>query len=474
VGMTKLRAWTCGACLLLAILSSAATTSAQARPGRLDPTFGERGRAFTSPHVTYKAATARLAIAPDGSAVLADHGVLVDHGTLIRFRSDGSRDLGFGNKGRLVLSSGTAAEGVSERSFFPGNIAVDGRGRVLAFGEQTDSRETFGPIGIVMFNPLPASSAVVLRFSHKGERDLSFGGGRGFIREDFDLRSELPTEIPLVSTLAGRVDSRDRPLLVAGVATLVSGCVGHSFVSAQPGAVVRLTETGAPDPSFGGGDGISPIEGSTGFRGLQLDAADRPLVGVGRIGGPRSACHLGTTLVRLRQDGERLTSFGTDGVRELRSLSLDVLQSSGAMLLSERRERALILHRLRPDGGRDLRFGENGSARVTLPTGFRARPVAVDERGRILLAGFRRPGPRSDGRRQRPNSFVVIRLRSGGRPDRTFGNDGRIVTPMPRPLRVTYPAAALDPRGRLLLAATVTAPNRRGAGFVLARYLLGP
>jgi uncharacterized delta-60 repeat protein len=473
VGMTKLRAWTCGACLLLAILSSAATTSAQARPGHLDPTFGERGRAFTSLNVTENIERVELGIAPDGSAVLADYE------TLIRFRSDGSRDLRFGGGGKLVLRTETAAEGVAERYFFPSNIAVDDRGRVLVFGEQTDTRETFGPIG--MSNALPAISALVLRFSDRGERDPSFGGGRGFIREDFGLPSEFTTEFPLVSALAGRVDSRNRPVFVAGVSALSSYCYGHSFIDSQPRAVVRLTEAGTPDPSFGVGDGISPIEGATGFRGLEVDAADRPVVGVGGIGGVSGAeCRLGTTLIRFRQDGERLASFGTDGVRELKGLSLDVVQPSGAMILSQRRKRALILHRLKPDGDRDLRFGESGSARVALPDGFRVGTVAVDERGRILLAGFHRPRPRSDGRRQRSSSFVVIRLLPGGRPDPIFGDNGRIVTPLPRHLRLVSTTAALDPRGRLLVAGIVTAPHRPDtgpgpeAGFVLARYLLRP
>jgi uncharacterized delta-60 repeat protein len=453
--------------MLLVLLSSAAPASAQPQFGHLDPSFGERGRASTSLNVTDKFGDVELGVAPDGSAVLADQGILV------RVRPDGSRDLRFGNEGKLVLRDDTAAEGVVERTFFPGNIAVDDRGRVLVFGQQTDRREIHEPNG--MFNPLSASSAIVLRFSGRGERDPSFGDGRGFIREDFGLASEFSTETPLVSALTGRVDSRDRPVLVAGVSSTTSACNGHSFINSQPRAVVRLTETGMPDPSFGGGDGISPIEGSNGFSGLEVDAADRPVVAVGRIGGVRTECRLGTTLIRLRRDGERLAGFGAGGIRELRRLNLDVLQSSGAMILSQRRKQALIQLRLKSDGDRDLSFGGNGSARVALPAGFHVRPVAVDERKRILLAGFYNSGkPGSVERRQRPGSFAVIRLLPSGRPDRTFGDNGWIVTPFARPLKIDSATATLDPRGRLLVAGTVTTPHRPNGGFVLARYLLGP
>lgn len=473
--MTKLRGWAWGACLVLTFLSSVAPASAQPRIGHLDPTFGKGGRVLTSLNVTDDTDWVELGIAPDGSAVLADYE------SLVRFRPDGSRDLGFGHRGRLLLRPETAAEGIAERTFFPSNIAVDNHGRVLVFGQQTDTRETFDVIG----RELPSSAAIVLRYSGRGQRDLSFGSGRGFIREDFGVPSDITDEIPLVGALVGRVDSRNRPVLVAGTSATAIACYGHSFIGPEPRAVVRLTEAGMSDATFGGGDGISPIEDATGFRGLEVDAADRPVVGVGAIrgvmyGNVASECRLGTTLVRLRQDGERLTSFGANGLRELGGFGLDVLQPSGAMILSERQERALVLHRLRSDGERDLRFGENGSARVALPVGSRVRPVAVDNRGRVLLAGLRRPALRSDRRRQRPNSFVVIRLRPDGTLDKTFGNDGKIITPMPPSLRLASATAALDPRGRLLVAGVVTEPHRPDtgpgyhAGFVLARYVLGP
>lgn len=99
-------------------------------------------------------------------------------------------------------------------------------------------------------------------------------------------------------------------------------------------------------------------------------------------------CRLGTTRIRLGRDGERLAGFGAGGVRELRGLNLDLIQPSGATILSERRGQALILLRLKFEGERDLGFGGNGSARVALPAGFHVRPVATDEKGRILLAGF--------------------------------------------------------------------------------------
>jgi uncharacterized delta-60 repeat protein len=440
---------------------------AEVRAGRLDPTFGERGRASTPLNLTDKFfGAAELGVAPDGSAVVAEMGVLV------RFRPDGSRDRGFGRGGELVLTDDTAAEGVAERRFTAGDMVVDGRGRILVFGEQSDGRATFPPPG---YNPpIGATSAVVLRFRPDGAPDRGFGGGRGFVREDFGLKTELPTELPVVKAMAGSADSQGRPMLVAGVASMVSGGYAKSVVGFQPRALVRLTDSGMPDPSFGGGDGVSPLKGSAGFPRLEIDQADQAVVEVGRIGGYQARHRRGTALLRFGRDGEPIAGFGTNGVRELGNGSLDLVDRSGATIVSYGQGRAAILVRLKADGSREPSFGGSGSARVALPPGAHVRPVAVDQKGRILLAGFiGSGGRRSTGGRQRTSSFAVTRLLANGKPDHTFGDRGWIITPFARPLRLTSATGALDSRGRLLVAGTVVAPGHPSGGFVLARYLLG-
>ena len=176
---------------------------------------------------------------------------------------------------------------------------------------------------------------------------------------------------------------KDRPVFVAGVASVTSGCYGHAGVDSFPQAVVRLTESGLIDPSFGGGDGISPIEGSTSFPGLGIDSADGALVSVGSTGGKRPEFRFGTTLIRLRQNGNRMRSFGVDGARAFKRLNLGVVLRSAATILSYRDGLTVVLARIRSDGSRDASFGEDGLARVTLPTrvGSHLRPVAVDQRG---------------------------------------------------------------------------------------------
>lgn len=189
------------------------------------------------------------------------------------------------------------------------------------------------------------------------------------------------------------------------------GCYAHGGIGSRPRAVVRLTESGQPDPTFGGGDGVSPIEGSTSFPGLAIDGDDRPVVSAGRIGSPTAECQFGTTLYRLGENGERLTGFGSDGIRVFKRLNLAVLEPSGAMILSYRRDQTLSVARLRRDGRRDESFGKGGMAKVHLPleVGFHVRPVAVDARGRILLAGFIGSPVAVPAKRQRAPGGVRLR-----------------------------------------------------------------
>jgi uncharacterized delta-60 repeat protein len=461
-------------CAALALLSCAGGASAQTRVGRLDPGFGTKGRTITQFGIAGEEADVELAITPNGSAVVAN---ATFEGAIVRFLPDGSQDGGFGEGGELSLDPETAAEGVAERHFFPGAVAVDSRGRILVFGQQADSRQTF--LGPWFSGEIPASWAVVLRFTAEGKPDPGFGEGKGFIRSDFGLASPLETDIPMVGALAGRVDSRDRPVLVAGVSSATSGCYNaHGGIRSRPIAVVRLTESGQPDPTFGGGDGISPIEGTDSFPGLAIDGEDRPVVSAGRIGNPHAECQFGTTLFRLRRDGERMAGFGSDGVRVFKRLNLGVLEPSGAMVLSYRRDQTLDLARLRPDGRRDMGFGRAGMAKVHLPFefGFHVRPVAVDAKGRVLLAGFIGSPVATDVERlPKRSAFVVARLLPNGELDRGFGKRGWIITSFARPLEVTSAQATLDPKGRLLVAGTVTKQHHRvGGAFLIARYLLGP
>jgi hypothetical protein len=447
---------------------------AQAGSGGLDPAFGEGGLVST-PLDTARRSSVELGVGLDGSAVVG-----TPSGYLVRFGADGSPDSTFGDGGRLGLGPDPLSPGDEQDSFHPSNFVVDGTGRVLIFGGESNARRGYqvanssSTTGELL--TAPESQAVVLRFTDEGQRDTAFGSGTGFVRSSFGLRAQFPTHIPLIDVLAGRVDSKQRPVFVAGAAAVALGCNAGGLTS-YPRAVVRLTEAGKIDRTFSG-NGVAPIAGSTDSPVLGIDAADRPGIRVGPYPRPRLDCRPGITLVRLGAGGAPLRRFGDGGSRTFgQLLHLAFVSPSGAMILTRIDGRTLEVVRLGLSGRRDRRFGRNGTARVRLPipTGAHIKPVGVDARDRIVLAGFlgsRDPYP-PPGVPKHP-SLAVARLSPGGRLDASLGKHGWIVDPISKPVEVGSTAASLDSQGRLLLAATITAPNQTEGGYLLARYLLGP
>ena len=455
----------------LSLCLSVLAGSAWAGAGGLDPAFGVGGIA-TTPLGTAPRVAVELGVGPDGSAVVGEPA-----GYLVRLDPEGTIDPDFGEGGKLSLTPDPIAEGVAGRTLSPSNFVVDGAGRLLVFGDQSDPSHTY-PIPRTTENQVATESeAVVLRFGQDGRLDPSFGGGRGFVRSSFGLHSALHSGFPSTDATVGGVDSRNRPVFIVGGAAIKLGCHAGA-VTYYPLGLVRLTEAGQADRRFGG-DGVVPISGSTGSPRLGIDSAARPALGLGHFPRPTLACHPATTLARLAANGRPLGGFGPHGIATLkRNLNFDFVTPSGALILSHLSGRTLRVVRIGLSGRPDGSFGDHGTAKVRLPVaaGAHVRPVAVDARGRIVLAGVVGANgafPVLSSNISRPPTLAVGRLLPDGRPDRSLGDDGWILDRVPGTDEVGVNTAALDPRGRLLLAATVTAPGQTEGGYLLARFLLG-
>jgi uncharacterized delta-60 repeat protein len=240
---------------------------------------------------------------------------------------------------------------------------------------------------------------------------------------------------------------RDGRILVAGTITL--GGV-------QRFAVARLQPGGNVDPNFGA-HGVAIV----GPPGAQLEAMalqpEGELVLAGSVpAGPRRA----VLVMRLLADGTPDPGFGSSGAVESTAVKLagrarDVLVlPDGRIALAAAVERGraaratFLAARLTPAGAFDPAFNGDGVARVATTTrrlrGGGAAALALDRRGRLLLAGTARgAGGRDDA--------TVVRLTPAGQPDRRFGHAGvnRLSDPRGRSLRIV--AMRRDARGRLVL-----------------------
>jgi uncharacterized delta-60 repeat protein len=448
-----------GVVLLLSLVAMPAT--AWAGEGGIDPSFGTGGWSSTPLGILQGTDSGvEIGVGPEGSSFVAGSG-----GSIVRFDGAGSWDTGFGEGGELLFASDPAAEGVSTRSFLPHEIAVDGKGRLLVFGGESNSRRTFDP-QLVSAGPVPETLALVLRYDGTGLLDPTFGAGTGYVRGRFGLHSAFDTSVPIVEAMAGTVDSQNRPVFIAGAGSVVGGCYAHAGTGFLPRAIVRLDEAGGPDRTFGD-NGASAVTGTAAFPWIAADGADQPVAELGPTGGSQPQCHPGNTLVRLRANGGRLRGFGDRGALRLKQLRLAVVEPSGALLVDAGHGRTLEVARIGAKGRRVESFGRQGIAKVQVPpgSGGQVKPVAVDGSGRILLAGY-------VGKAH--SAFVVGRLLADGRPDPGFGNGGWLVVPVPDSFEVNSTAATLDPQGRLIVAAAGTSKGQNKNGYLVARFLLGP
>jgi hypothetical protein len=462
-----------GVCGALLALVSASGAAARPASGRLDPGYGTGGVAMTALGVAGEEADAQLTLGPEGTALVAN----VADGTAVRFGSGGSWDAHFGKGGRLAVTPGTPFSG-RLKNFSPTSITTDGEGRPVAFGSLTLlGQSATNQAGTLEF----ATVATVVRFTSGGRRlDPSFGEGKGYVEGDFGLPADPTSGLTKATVVTGLVDSAGGPLFVAGSEALFAACEGHGEGGVLPEALVRLTESGAPDPSFGSGSGISPITeaGNTRNPFLGLAEAGQTVVGVGRFGDYSAKCGIGTTVHRFGSAGEPLAGFGPGGAREFPSGQVGLVEPSGTVILTEEpRRRTLKLTAIGSEGSPEPNFGESGVANVRLPdvVNLHLGLAGVDASGRLVLAGF--VGSSTHEREKgQPNrsSFVVARLLPNGQIDKSFGSKGWIFSPLPAPLEINSAQAALDLNGRLVVGGIATRPHHRDGAFVAARYLLRP
>lgn len=448
-------------CAIAALALASAPVASAA--GGLDPTFGAGGLSISPAGTATEDRVPEVSAAPDGSTTVSSGGR-----STVRFGPEGTWDSTFAGTGSLIANGEKL--GLAPAEIQPWSTAVDSKGRLLVFGSESDGRSA--PSGSTEGGSLVESEAVVLRFDPDGTLDPTFGGG-GVVRSTFGIESTYPMDsFPMIVATSGTVDSRDRPVLAVGAVEPVGGCYAKGGPGLQTRAVVRLTEAGLPDPTFGV-EGLARAAGTASFPYLGLATGDAPIVDVGPTGDREPECHRGSTVIRLGEDGARLGTFGRRGVVHVPAFAVALTEPSGGAILTRASKHLLELRRRTPSGAKDRSFGHDGLEKLPLPGAREAsvHPVAIDSQGRILMAGAIN-SQRGRSKPQARSALVVGRLLPDGHPDPTFGERGWILTRLAPGVALEGAGATLDPTGRLLVAGVTRAPGETRSGYVLARYLL--
>jgi uncharacterized delta-60 repeat protein len=247
---------------------------------------------------------------------------------------------------------------------------------------------------------------------------------------------------------------------------------GKIVVAAQASStsmmVARFLPNGSPDPGFNGtGAVFTPIGVWVGRTAIVLQADGAILVAASGY----STAH--SFLVRYLPNGAQDPGFGPAytgivelaGIYEAQGLAV---QPDGKILVagsSDPSSPSFALARLLPDGTRDITFTRSGIVLTSLDQGDRARAVAIQSDGKIVVAGTTGYA----------TAIGVVRYESSGSLDASFGTEGKVMTPVGNPagIRPGEISLALAPNGRIVVAGspnTGAFPISTTRVFLVARY----
>ncbi|MGV0101665.1 Ig family protein [Nostoc sp. DSM 114160] len=225
---------------------------------------------------------------------------------------------------------------------------------------------------------------------------------------------------------------------------LVAGVSNNNF------AVVRYNSNGSLDTSFNSTGKVTTDFGNTDIAySIALQDDGKILVA--------GASSSNFAVVRYNSNGGLDTSFGTAGKVTTNLGSTDIaysiaLQDDGKILLAGKRGNDFAVVRYNSNGSLDTSFGGTGKVITNLGSTDIAYSIALQDDGKILLAGVSN------------NNFAVVRYDSNGGLDTSFGTAGKVITDIGTNTTDTAYSIALQDDGKILLAGV------SNSNFAVVRY----
>jgi uncharacterized delta-60 repeat protein len=422
--------------LPFAITLALSVGSAVAAPGDLDPSFGTGGKSTPElPPSRVATRASAVVVQPDGKILAA-----IDP-TLVRYQPDGTPDPSFGGDG--VVDSPVGASAIALQS--DGKIVVGSSGGVARFDPSGNLDSAFGNNGVAPpvggsglgYDQL-ATGAIAVRSDGKivaaghvlscrepkpkraptvglvcdphgalglyrgdGSIETGFGGGDGV------ATATDTTEFVGVATHDGRISTLAARQPVSG--------------ELRSDQVFAYGPAGAPDPSFGGGDGRAPVPASGDGHAISVLASGKLLV-AGQTAATTG--HSDFMLAQLSSNGSVDQAFG----------------------------------------------GGDGVVTTDFGAGDAARALAVDDSGRIVVGGDIKSiacfAASTDGCEV---DFGIARYLADGSADASFGSGGLVRTRLAGPIGTSLSSLAVGTDGGAVVGGGIS-PETKPFGAILARY----
>jgi uncharacterized delta-60 repeat protein len=388
-----------------------------------------------------------LAIQADGRIVAA--GRKGRAFAVARYTPDGRLDRSFGTGGKAVTPFHLARARERAALRGAGGVAFAADGKIVAAG------------GI-------GSDFALARYLPNGRLDPTFGSG-GKVVTDVGARPHGYIGFYWQHGANALAIQPDGKVITAGAGP-------RDF------ALVRYTEAGQLDPSFGGGGIVLTDFGSPGERSEDYALAvalqsDGKIVAAGWGRGSDFA------LARYLPDGQLDPTFGSGGKvvtpvpgEDFSTAYALAIQPDGKLIAAGWGGTfpisSPVVVRYTPSGSLDPSFGGGGIAGGGYDSG--AYAALLDRQGRIVLAGDVNYGVYG-GTPSHPtyhDAFYVAlsRLTPVGRFDTTFGRRGTALTLFPLSHDLVVTAVALQPTGKLVAAGGSWRNRKVRHDFLLVRY----
>ena len=358
--------------------------------GALDPSFGTAGIART----TFGGvdAAAAVAVQADGKIVVAGSTSVGGDFAVARYNPDGSPDATFAGDGTTTVDFGFVADDEAAAA-----LAIQDDGKIVVVGTATFSGD---------------QDFVVARLLSDGALDTSFSGD-GRARFDF---AGGGTDNDQAFGVAMQGTGPGRTIVVVG--TTEQAAEQTNF------GVVRFTDAGmvasSQDFALGGADHVRGVAIDSAMRIVVVGHTD---FGPGVIPGNLAVLRVEpdgvTPDTDFDADGELVVDIG-GGNDEAAGVAIDGnnrIVVAGTVVGAGSN---FVITRRNDDGSPDTSFSGNGEAAFTLGGVDTARGVAVLADNRIVVAGTTDSGAA-------PDDFVVLRLTADGNPDTSFSADGRVL-----------------------------------------------
>ena len=366
-----------------------------AQPGFLDNTFGTGGKVITPIGNGNNGYNWSVAIQADNKIVVVGriyNGSDLDF-ALVRYNSDGTLDNTFDSDGKVTTDFGNT----NDIGF---SVAIQSDGKIVVAGCSGNGSDL---------------DFALARYNSDGSLDNAFGSA-GKIKTDFGFGSDDYGQSVVIQS--------DGKIVVAGAS-------GYSPNSDYDFALARYNSDGTLDATFDSDGKVITVVGfsGSGWGNSVCQQSDGKIVMAGYS-------YVGTAyvfaVVRYNNDGTLDNTFSSDGKVTTAIGSSDskcysvATQSDGKIVVvgytnngSPNDDVALV--RYNSDGSLDNTFDSDGIITTAIGSGFdHGFSVAIQSDDKIVVVGNSYNGINGD--------FALIRYKSDGTLDNTFGTGGKVLT----------------------------------------------